>query len=141
MLDQCTLLPRLGRIVDRPRAREDPWFVTRHVHLDHGPRLGGASRLARTEGVLCVDEDGCAYVGGPGRRASGLIWPMGYEARVGADGLIEIVDPQGEVVVREGERFAAGGGVAPDDRRETRHASELHGRGVFFIQHAPSRLD
>lgn len=59
-------------------------------------------------GRLAVDEAGCVYSSMNLR--AGLVWPDDYSVRLGSDSLVEILDSSGRVVLREGERFHAGGG-------------------------------
>ena len=115
--------------------------MTRVVRLAYGPsRLGGPSRLARLEGRLTVADDGCVFAAFPEEgTGSALAWPLDYSARVGADDLVEIVDDQGEVVLREGDAFTAAGGLGPDTP-EAKHAREVHGLETFFIVLPVERL-
>lgn len=41
----------------------------------------------------------------------GLVWPAGFSARRGAQGVVEVVDPGGTVVVRAGDSFSVSGGM------------------------------
>jgi len=79
--------------------------VTRKVRLAHGPNwLGGPSRLARLESRLAVDQDGCVFAGHQGEGSgTALAWPLDYAARIGLDGVVEIVDGAGDLILREGE--------------------------------------
>jgi hypothetical protein len=98
--------------------------------------------LARLESTLAVEEDGCIYAGGP-TDGTALVFPVDYDARVGVTDLVELIDGTGRLILQEGDRFAAGGGLGPegDQRAEVVHARVAHGRSVFFIQHAIERLD
>lgn len=66
-------------------------------------------------GVLTVGPDGCLYAANEHRPAelTSLIWPYGYTARRNAEGMVEVLDAGGAVVLREGDLFMAGGGWAP----------------------------
>jgi hypothetical protein len=66
------------------------------------------------EARLAVSEEGLV-IGTSERRGTHteLIWPAGYEARHDANGRVEIVRPDGQVVLREGDWFRCGGAVAP----------------------------
>jgi len=106
--------------------------------------LGGPSCLARLQSRLAVDADGCVFAAGH-REGAGiaLAWPLDYGPGIGPDGVVEIVNSGGEVVLREGDAFAAAGGLTPDDfdSPEKRHARELHGRDMFVIGLPVERLE
>jgi hypothetical protein len=74
------------------------------------PRPSGAPCMAaRIEGTLVNhSEDGLALRQGD-ESITRVIWPYGYFARRGADGL-ELVDGDGIVRAREGDRIVLGGG-------------------------------
>lgn len=96
--------------------------------------------MARVEGRLTVDDDGCVFSASPEQDgAIALAWPPDYEARVGANDVVEIVDGDGGVVLREGDYFAAAGGLGPTTY-ETRHSLDVHGRQTFFIGMPVERL-
>lgn len=119
--------------------------MARKVRLAHGPAWpGGPSCLARLQSRLAVDADGCVFAAGH-REGAGiaLAWPLDYGPGVGPDGVVEIVNSGGEVVLREGDAFAAAGGLTPDDfdSPEKRHARELHGRYMFVIGLPVERLE
>jgi hypothetical protein len=65
-------------------------------------------------GVIRVRADGCVVAGQaepmPVPRGDALLWPAGWSARRAADGQVEILDPDGGVVLREGDGFHVGGG-------------------------------
>jgi hypothetical protein len=91
-----------------------------------------------------MDTDGCVFAAelDEGSTSVGLAWPGDYGARIAADGLVEIVDRQGRVVLREGQAFQAGGGLGPDEPApwDTAHERHEHGRKVFCIQTAISPI-
>ena len=63
---------------------------------------------ARVVGVLIADHTyGLGLVNGP--YAMGVIWPNGYTARRGDDGIVELIDGQGHLVAREGDTIEASG--------------------------------
>lgn len=62
----------------------------------------------RITGRLAVDEAGCVYSATYG--GVGILWPDDYSVRVGSDGTAEVVDSNGEVILREGDGFHAAGG-------------------------------
>jgi hypothetical protein len=107
----------------------------------HGPgRLGGPSHLARLEGLLAVDDDGCVFAASPGGEPGRAVaWPHDYTARIGRGDLVEIVDGEGDLVLREGDHFAVAGGLGPSTP-ETMHALDVHGRRTFFIGQPVERL-
>jgi hypothetical protein len=79
---------------------------------------GGLALTALRSGVLRTTPQGCPYLIPADPRASlkdrtPLVWPAGYTARYAADGKLEIVAPNGAVVVREGDELAVGGGLIP----------------------------
>ena len=116
--------------------------VTRRVHLANGSHwLGGPSRLAGLNVRLAVDSDGCVFGDAGEGQGVALLWPVDYSARRTADDAIEVIDRAGNVVVREGERFATGGGFTSDDYDTPlkRHALEVHGRELFVIGRAIER--
>jgi hypothetical protein len=115
--------------------------MTRAVRLSHGPgRLGGPSHLARLEGRLAVDDDGCVFAASlRGESGCAVAWPRDYTARIGPEDVVEVVDGSGNVVLREGDHFAVAGGLGPSTS-ETRHALVVHGRETFFIGQPVARL-
>jgi hypothetical protein len=119
--------------------------VARKVRLAHGRNwLGAPSRLAGLQSRLAVDDDGCVFAAGDIEGAGiALAWPLDYAGGVGPDGVVEIVNSAGEVVLREGEAFAAAGGLTPGDfdSPEKRHAREVHGREMFVIGLPVERLE
>ena len=74
----------------------------------------GASRLARLSGRLLVDDADCLYLSPPGSPDRiGLIWPAGFTARRRrSDGVVEVLDGDGAVILRDGDVFRVGGGGA-----------------------------
>lgn len=65
---------------------------------------------ARVGGVLVADPAyGLAYKVGGGTH--GVVWPNGYSARRGQDGvvLLLLIDPSGRVVAREGDAIESAG--------------------------------
>jgi hypothetical protein len=135
-------LPHWVRDRDSPPAY--PRYAARKVRLAHGPDwLGGPSRLARLQSRLAVEDDGCVFAADHRDGAIALAWPLGYVAGVGRDGVVEIVNSAGEVVLREGDAFAAAGGLTPDDfdGPEKRHARDVHGREMFVIGLPVQRLE
>jgi hypothetical protein len=60
-----------------------------------------------------------------------VAWPRDYTARPGPDDVVEVVDGDGNVVLREGDNFAVAGGLGPSTT-QTKHALTVHGRETFF---------
>jgi hypothetical protein len=101
---------------------------------------GGPSHLARLDGRLAVDHDGCVFAASAGEGVGRAVaWPRDYSARMGLDDVVEILDGHGDVVLREGDHFAVAGGLGPATP-ETRHALEVHGRHTFYIGQPVERL-
>lgn len=64
--------------------------------------------IARVAGVLVADPAyGLAYKEEEGTR--GVVWPNGYSARRGQDGVVALIDPAGRIVAREGDAIESGG--------------------------------
>jgi hypothetical protein len=87
-------------------------------------------------GCLAVDEDGCVYSSRD--IGAGLVWPDDYSVRLGSDGLAEILDASGRVVLREGERFHASGGF--NDESLSGSCAARHPEVIGIDSHV-SRLD
>jgi type IV pilus biogenesis protein CpaD/CtpE len=63
---------------------------------------------ARVAGVLVADPAyGLAYKEKSGTR--GVVWPNGYSARRGQDGVVVLIDPSGRVIAREGDAIQSMG--------------------------------
>ena len=71
-------------------------------------RTGDGAMEALGSGRLIVSASGCLMLG-----PTVLVWPAGYTARVGSDGLVRVVSVAGEVIAVSGQRFSAGGGGVP----------------------------
>ncbi|HJS26859.1 MAG TPA: hypothetical protein VJ913_07025 [Actinomycetota bacterium] len=94
--------------------------------------LGNAYPAGEIEGEFQV-RSGCLFVARPEDRWL-LLWSEGFTART-VDGRIEVLDDEGHVVAREGERIRFGGGeTRPREVDGTadaeRHATELSGQDV-----------
>jgi len=100
-------------------------------------RAGDGGRQAAVEARLAVSEDGLVVgVGAWGTRV-GLIWPADYEARQDADGRVEIVRWDGQVVLREGDWFRCGGAsTAPTEQDIAASAV-----GAFRMEDEPVHTD
>jgi hypothetical protein len=65
--------------------------------------------MARVGGVLIADPTYGLAFGGDLPFVMGVIWPYGYSARRGDDGVVALIDPDGQVLAREGDRIEAAG--------------------------------
>jgi hypothetical protein len=77
---------------------------------------GDGALQALRSGILKATPEGCPYLISPDPRATDrtvLIWPTGYTARYTTNNKIEIVAPNGSVVVHEGDTLSVGGGLLP----------------------------
>lgn len=79
---------------------------------------GDGAQQALRSGVLRATPEGCPYLTSPDPRTpsderTALVWPAGYSARYAGDGKVELVAPNGSVVVREGDSLSVGGGTTP----------------------------
>ncbi len=88
-----------------------------------GWKPGGPSLTALRTGVLRVTPDGCPYLTprdprSPASDRTPLVWPAGYTARYAKTGKVEVLGPDGAVVVREGDDLSVGGGLSPSPPRK-----------------------
>jgi len=109
---------------DEPAAPAGIFFPTVPIGQDYPAAL--------MEGVL-EERAGCLFVAAPHDHWL-LLWPEGYTARA-AEGRLEVLDENGEVVGRVGEPLLVGGGEAnPIEVGGTaeaeRWASELTGLDI-----------
>ena len=100
-----------------------------------GWKPGGAALQALASGVLRTTPDGCPYLIPRDPRSTAadrtpLVWPAGYTARYAKDGKVEILAPDGSVVVREGDDLSAGGGLIP---QSTPKPCTLNATDAFVI--------
>jgi hypothetical protein len=69
---------------------------------------------ARVGGVLVADPSyGLAFKRNDGTR--GVVWPNGYSASRGQDGVVVLIDPSGRVVAREGDTISSAGSWGDSD--------------------------
>lgn len=81
--------------------------------------VDGLSASARNRGVLTLDEKGCFRIKSiEGRRGHVPIWPPSFKMRVEGEE-IKILDGQGDLVARVGEKIVVGGGEFPGIGRES----------------------
>jgi hypothetical protein len=83
-----------------------------------GWKPGSMSLAALRTGVLRATPDGCPYLAprdprSPASNRTPLVWPAGYTARYAKTGKVEVLGPDGTVVVREGDDLSVGGGLIP----------------------------
>ena len=65
---------------------------------------------AAVGGVLVYDSTyGLGFKGSDHVRV--VVWPYGFSARRGQDGVVVLIDPSGRTVAREGDRIAAAGAL------------------------------
>ncbi len=83
------------------------------------PHNGDGSRQALLQATLRATPDGCLYASASTDQGSstaesreGLVWPDAFTARRATDGHIEVLNPNGRVVLRDGDSFSVGGGLA-----------------------------
>jgi hypothetical protein len=80
----------------------------------NGWRPGDGADQALGGGRIALDRDGCVYLA-DGELKTYALWPAGYETRLD-DGVITIVDANGDEVAREGQEIRAGGGYGGSGR-------------------------
>jgi hypothetical protein len=85
----------------------------------NGWKPGDGSRQALLQATLRATPNGCLYATpsadpDPTNAASrtGLVWPAGFTARPADDGHMDVLDPNGRIVLRDGDSFSVGGGLA-----------------------------
>ena len=92
-------------------------------------RPGGEAMMSETSGELVLDDEGCLRVKtapkGPGATP---VWPAGFELHK-SGGEVSVVDEEGRVVARVGERVYVGGDEIPRDQIEL--ADERMRRELF----------
>lgn len=83
-------------------------------------------------GVLASDGESCVWFeGGDPTIAQNVVWPRGFAARFTAAG-VELIDPDGEVLAREGDLLEMGGGN--HDREEPSCAPGEGGGSVWLAR-------
>ena len=102
-------------------------------------KTGDFAEQALLTGTLLTTSEGCPYVEGSTDPAHpspvALVWPAGYQARRAPGGEVQVTGPDGTVMIREGDRFQAGGGYTDSKDRPC----TLGAAGAFFIQSSISR--
>ena len=102
-------------------------------------KTGDDANQALLAGTLLTTPEGCPYVDVSTEPAHpspvALVWPAGYQARRAPGGEVHVTGPDGTVMIREGDRFEAGGGYTDSkDRPCTLGAAQ-----AFLIQSSISR--
>jgi len=90
------------------------------INLPAGPtmRIPGGQQPAfaarsggRVTGGVAADGTYCVWLTDRGEREA-VLWPPGYRARLDP---LEILDPDGQIVAREGDMLIVSGGTVPVD--------------------------
>jgi hypothetical protein len=90
-------------------------------HCSFAARSGG-----RLTGGVAADGTYCVWLTDRGEPQA-VLWPPGYRARLDP---LEILDPDGQIVAREGDMLVVSGGTVPVDP-----APSTLGQGAaFYIQ-------
>ena len=110
-----------------PSAPDGLFFPTVR-RLDAYPSALLSGRLQERSGCLVA----------PGRKGSVLLWPDGYTASTGQQGRMQVLDENGTVIGRVGEKVALGGGEvgASFDTRAFQQTPEACGHHYWLV--APS---
>jgi spore germination protein GerM len=105
---------------------------------DDGPTLnvgewtpGSDSMQALGGGQVAVDHAGCVHLVS-GNHITDVVWPAGYTAEY-EDGRVVIRNPDGQVVLLEGDEFRAGGGSLTPRHPEDLACRASGDRDVFYI--------
>ncbi|MEJ7743134.1 MAG: hypothetical protein WKF73_11600 [Nocardioidaceae bacterium] len=64
-------------------------------------------------GELRMSSDGCLYAA-QGSKTYDVLWPFGYTAKEGANGIVQVFDGQGRLRVEVGHVFQGSGGFLPE---------------------------
>src|SRR3954453_610342 len=79
---------------------------------------GDGSNSAGGRATVRVTESDCVYLLFGDGTVANAIWPAGYAASRGSDGVVSVYNGDGAVVARDGARLFVGGGEASDPRAE-----------------------
>jgi hypothetical protein len=100
-------------------------------------RPGDGGRQAGCEAMVAVSDQGQVIGVSRWGGRTGLVWPADYTARRAPDGRVEIIRPDGQVAVREGEWFLVGG-CGTEASEQDIAASAL---SAFWMQDEPIRVE
>lgn len=100
----------------------------------------GAGLDAQLVGTLRATRTGCLYAGHPGEPAgnnsiTGLVWPPGWSMTQDSQGVVEVIDDNGAVALRENETFTVRGGIQPGQS----NVCGLDHAAVFIMMDFPQR--
>ncbi|CAM3179765.1 hypothetical protein NODU109028_01990 [Nocardioides dubius] len=93
---------------DAARAGSGPTTPVDLPTSDWRPGDGGDDALIT--GMLITDRSNCVVLGHRGGRTTYALWPAGYTAAIGTDGVVRLRDAEGEVVAESGDELELGGG-------------------------------
>ncbi len=71
-------------------------------------RPGDDAMMAGIRGRIQLSKDGCVYLEGRGGVKNDVIWPAGYSADVGSEGVLTLRNPAGEPVGHVGTKVSVG---------------------------------
>jgi hypothetical protein len=110
-----------------PRPGEMPlWTAEQPAPLHNGRQV---CDLAQNGGYLARHpESGAGLRDRAGDRVWPIIWPFAYSARIESSGIV-LIDPDGKIVAREGDRVRFGGGLGRDDVFQACGGIEVIGPG------------
>lgn len=97
---------------------------------DWRPGDGGDDALIT--GMLITDRNNCVVLGHDGGRKTYAVWPAGYTAAIGTDGIVRLRDAEGAVVAESGDEVQMGGGFTDTSSRD--HACVPDQREVALVQ-------
>ena len=102
-----------------------PAGPTMRIPGGHQPAFAARSG-GRVTGGVTADGTYCVWLTDRGEPEA-VLWPPGYRARLGP---LEILDPDGQIVAREGDMLIVSGGTVPVDPA----LCNLGQSAAFYIQ-------